>query len=29
VLLAMAFFAGCMITGMQNGINAGAGVIYR
>jgi MFS transporter, AAHS family, 4-hydroxybenzoate transporter len=28
LLLAMAFFTGCMITGMQNGINAGAGVIY-
>ena len=28
MLLAMAFFTGCMVTGMQNGINAGAGVIY-
>jgi AAHS family 4-hydroxybenzoate transporter-like MFS transporter len=28
VLLAMAFLTGCMVTGMQNGINAGAGVIY-
>ena len=28
LLLAMAFFTGCMVTGMQNGINAGAGVIY-
>jgi MFS transporter, AAHS family, 4-hydroxybenzoate transporter len=28
VLLAMAFFTGCMVTGMQNGLNAGAGVIY-
>ncbi|MDX6385329.1 MAG: hypothetical protein QOK48_2902 [Blastocatellia bacterium] len=28
LLLAMAFFTGCMVTGMQNGINAGAGLIY-
>jgi AAHS family 4-hydroxybenzoate transporter-like MFS transporter len=28
LLLAMAFFTGCVVTGMQNGINAGAGVIY-
>jgi MFS transporter, AAHS family, 4-hydroxybenzoate transporter len=28
VLLAMAFFSGCVVTGMQNGINTGAGLIY-
>ena len=28
VLLTMTFFTGCMVTGMQNGINAGAGMIY-
>jgi AAHS family 4-hydroxybenzoate transporter-like MFS transporter len=28
VLLAMAFFTGCAVTGMQNGINAGSGLIY-
>jgi AAHS family 4-hydroxybenzoate transporter-like MFS transporter len=28
VLLAMAFFTGCVVTGMQSGINAGAGLIY-
>jgi len=28
LLLSMAFFSGCVITGMQNGINAGAGLIY-
>jgi hypothetical protein len=28
VLLAMAFFSGCVVVGMQNGLNAGAGLIY-
>lgn len=28
LLLTMTFFTGCMVTGMQNGINAGAGMIY-
>lgn len=28
VLLAMAFLSGCVIVGMQNGLNAGAGLIY-
>ena len=28
VLLTMAFFSGCVIVGMQNGLNAGAGLIY-
>lgn len=28
VLLAMTFFTGCALTGMQNGINAGSGLIY-
>jgi len=28
VLLTMAFFSGAMIVGMQNGLNAGAGLIY-
>lgn len=27
-LLLMAFFSGCVVTGMQNGLNAGAGLIY-
>jgi AAHS family 4-hydroxybenzoate transporter-like MFS transporter len=28
LLLSMAFFTGCVVTGMQNGINAGSGLIY-
>ena len=28
LLLMMAFFTGCLVTGMQNGINAGTGLIY-
>ncbi len=28
VLLAMSFFSGCVIVGMQNALNAGAGLIY-
>src|ERR1700722_8093626 len=28
LLLAMAFFSGCVVTGMQNGLNASAGLIY-
>jgi AAHS family 4-hydroxybenzoate transporter-like MFS transporter len=28
LLLAMAFFSGCVIPGMQNGINTGSGLIY-
>lgn len=28
VLLVMAFLSGCVIVGMQNGLNAGAGLIY-
>ncbi len=28
VLLSFAFFTGCVVTGMQNGLNAGAGLIY-
>jgi MFS transporter, AAHS family, 4-hydroxybenzoate transporter len=28
MLLTMAFFCGCVIVGMQNGLNAGAGLIY-
>jgi AAHS family 4-hydroxybenzoate transporter-like MFS transporter len=28
VLLTMTFFTGCVVTGMQNGLNAGAGLIY-
>ena len=28
LLLAMAFFSGCVVTGMQSALNAGAGLIY-
>ena len=28
VLLTMAFFSGCVVVGMQNALNAGAGLIY-
>lgn len=28
LLLAMAFFSGCVVVGMQNALNAGAGLIY-
>ena len=28
MLLVMAFFSGCVVTGMQNGLNAGSGLIY-